>query len=207
MQFCLTPEHTKQNSLYEPQLMDNFANNSDAKPSLSHLNAKGEANMVDVTNKIISARSASAHGFIRMSTQAMDLINRGKNKKGDIFAIARIAGIQAAKKCSELIPLCHPLMLTKVQVDFALDPHNNTIEVISLCKLAGQTGVEMEALTAVSVALLTLFDMCKAADPNMEMFAIRVLSKKGGKSGAWHALHEEIQEPQVTPKKGSNDND
>jgi cyclic pyranopterin phosphate synthase len=182
-------------------------NKANASPTLSHLNAKGEANMVDVTEKTISARTASAHGFIRMSTQAMDLINRGENKKGDIFAIARIAGIQAAKKCSDLIPLCHPLMLTKVQVDFELDSENNTIKVISLCKLAGQTGVEMEALTAVSVALLTLFDMCKAADPNMEIFAIRVISKQGGKSGAWHAPKQGKQEPQITPKKSCNDND
>lgn len=163
------------------------AQTSEPPPNLSHVNAKGEANMVDVTEKAMSSRTATAHGFIQMSAETMALINRGENKKGDIFAIARIAGIQAAKKCSDLIPLCHPLMLTKVQVDFVIDQENNTIEVTSLCRLTGQTGVEMEALTAVSVALLTLFDMCKAADPTMEIFGIKVLTKAGGKSGLWQA--------------------
>jgi len=160
---------------------------SENHPSLSHINAKGEANMVDVTEKVMSSRTATAHGFIKMSAETMALVNRGENKKGDIFAIARIAGIQAAKKCSDLIPLCHPLMLTKVQVDFSIHTDNNTIEVKSMCRLTGQTGVEMEALTAVSVALLTLFDMCKAADPAMEIFGIKVQTKQGGKSGSWQA--------------------
>lgn len=162
---------------------------SDNKPQLSHINAQGEANMVDVTDKAMTSRTAIAEGFIKMTPQTMHLIKSGDNKKGDVLSVARIAGIQAAKKCSDLIPLCHPLMLTKVHVDFELDTLNNQIRVESLCKLTGQTGVEMEALTAVSVACLTLFDMCKAADPHMEIFGIRVLSKKGGKTGHWQSAN------------------
>ncbi|GLX77684.1 cyclic pyranopterin monophosphate synthase accessory protein [Thalassotalea insulae] len=154
---------------------------------LSHVNQHGEANMVDVTEKSLTSRTATAEGFIKMTPQTLALIHHGDNKKGDVFAVARIAGIQAAKKCSDLIPLCHPLMLTKVKVDFEVDEHLNQIKVSSLCRLTGQTGVEMEALTAVSVACLTLFDMCKAADPGMEIFGIKVLSKEGGKSGSWQA--------------------
>ena len=161
--------------------------NTNKTIQLSHVNDKGEANMVDVTEKSMTSRTATAQGFIKVSPQTMTLISQGENKKGDVFAVARIAGIQAAKKCSDLIPLCHPLMLTKVQVDFDIDTSNNQIKVTSLCRLTGQTGVEMEALTAVSVACLTLFDMCKAADPHMEIFGIKVLSKEGGKSGSWQA--------------------
>ncbi|MDP7593088.1 MAG: cyclic pyranopterin monophosphate synthase MoaC [Litorilituus sp.] len=157
-------------------------------PKLSHLNQKGEANMVDVTEKAMTSRTATAQGFIRMNRETFELITTGKHKKGDVFAVARIAGIQAAKKCSDLIPLCHPLMLSKVQVDFTLDNEHSQVKVTSLCRLTGQTGVEMEALTAVSVACLTLFDMCKAADPAMEIHDIKVLSKAGGKSGNWQAI-------------------
>jgi len=153
--------------------------------TLSHLNEHGEANMVDVTEKALTFRSATAQGFIKMTPETLALITSGEHKKGDVFAVARIAGIQAAKKCSDLIPLCHPLMLSKVQVDFSIDETNTTVKVQSLCKLTGQTGVEMEALTAVSIACLTLFDMCKAVDPKMEIYGIKVLSKKGGKSGCW----------------------
>lgn len=156
-------------------------------PTLSHLNNQGEANMVDVTEKAMSSRTATAQGFIKMTQETLALITTGKHKKGDVFAVARIAGIQAAKKCSDLIPLCHPLMLSKVQVDFEVDTDNSQIKVFSLCRLTGQTGVEMEALTAVSVACLTLFDMCKAADPAMEIHGIKVLTKEGGKSGHWQA--------------------
>ena len=152
---------------------------------LTHLNKEGEANMVDVTEKAITARTARAQGFITMNDIAFALVTKGEHKKGDVFAVARIAGIQAAKQCSNLIPLCHPLMLSKVQVDFEIDENNQQIQVLSLCKLSGQTGVEMEALTAVSVACLTLFDMCKAVDPQMEIHGIKVLSKEGGKSGHW----------------------
>ncbi len=156
-------------------------------PELSHLNQQGEANMVDVTEKAMTSRTATAQGFIKMNDETFALITTGKHKKGDVFAVARIAGIQAAKQCSNLIPLCHPLMLSKVQVDFTLDEENKQVKVTSLCRLTGQTGVEMEALTAVSVACLTLFDMCKAADPAMEIHGIKVLSKEGGKSGSWQA--------------------
>lgn len=158
--------------------------------TLTHLNKKGEANMVDVTEKPVTARSATAQGIIRMNSVAFDLITKGEHKKGDVFAVARIAGIQAAKQCSHLIPLCHPLMLSKVQIDFEIEPNKQQIKVLSLCKLSGQTGVEMEALTAVSVACLTLFDMCKAVDPAMEIDQIKVLTKAGGKTGNWQALGE-----------------
>lgn len=161
---------------------------SSTSPSLSHLNQNGEANMVDVTEKAMTSRTATAQGLISMNRTTFELITTGKHKKGDVFAVARIAGIQAAKKCSDLIPLCHPLMLSKVQVDFSLNEENSQVKVTSLCRLTGQTGVEMEALTAVSVACLTLFDMCKAADPAMEIGNIKVLTKEGGKSGHWHAL-------------------
>jgi len=155
--------------------------------SLTHVNEKGEANMVDVTHKAVTSRTATAEGKITVSPATLALVTSGNNKKGDVFSVARIAGIQAAKKCSDLIPLCHPLMLTKVKVDFTIDEDKNQIIVSSLCRLTGQTGVEMEALTAVSVACLTLFDMCKAADPFMEIHGIKVTSKEGGKSGSWAA--------------------
>lgn len=155
--------------------------------NLTHLNQKGEANMVDVTKKAITARTATAQGFISMNKTAFDLITKGEHKKGDVFAVARIAGIQAAKQCSNLIPLCHPLMLSKVQIDFEINEVDRQVKVIGLCKLSGQTGVEMEALTAVSVTCLTLFDMCKAVDPAMEIHGIKVLTKQGGKSGNWQA--------------------
>ena len=164
------------------------ASNSSTKSQvLTHINAQGEANMVDVTEKSMTSRTATAQGFISMSAPTLKLITQGDHKKGDVFAVARIAGIQAAKKCSDLIPLCHPLMLSKVQVDFQVDEANSQVMVSSLCRLTGQTGVEMEALTAVSVACLTLFDMCKAADPAMEINGIKVLTKSGGKSGDWVA--------------------
>ena len=164
-----------------------MSNSTTPEPELSHLNQQGEANMVDVTEKAMTSRTATAQGMIQMNRATFELITTGKHKKGDVFAVARIAGIQAAKKCSDLIPLCHPLMLSKVQVDFTLDEENSQVMVISLCRLTGQTGVEMEALTAVSVACLTLFDMCKAADPAMEIGSIKVLTKEGGKSGHWQA--------------------
>lgn len=161
---------------------------ADAKqPYLTHLNQQGEANMVDVSEKAVTARTAYAQGVISMNDVAFSLVTKGEHKKGDVFAVARIAGIQAAKQCSNLIPLCHPLMLSKVQIDFELDHQHQQIKVLSMCKLSGQTGVEMEALTAASVACLTLFDMCKAVDPAMEIHDIKVLSKSGGKTGHWQA--------------------
>lgn len=152
---------------------------------LTHLNASGEANMVDVTEKSLTSRTARAQGYITMTAETLALITSGEHAKGDVFAVARIAGIQAAKKCSDLIPLCHPLMLSKVQVDFEVLPESNQVRVESLCRLTGQTGVEMEALTAVSVATLTLYDMCKAVDPHMMIGDIKVIEKQGGKSGHW----------------------
>lgn len=152
---------------------------------LSHLNEQGQANMVDVTNKSSTFREAKAVGYVNMRPKTLELITQGKHAKGDVFAVARIAGIQAAKKCADLIPLCHPLLLTKIHVSFFPEPENNRVKIESLCKLSGQTGVEMEALTAVSVAALTLFDMCKAVDPLMVISDIGVEHKKGGKSGDW----------------------
>jgi len=152
---------------------------------LTHLNQQGEANMVDVSDKANTVRIARAQATVTMSEATLTLISAGKHAKGDVFAVARIAGIQGAKQCSNLIPLCHPLMLTKVQVDFKILPQTNQVRIDTLCKLAGQTGVEMEALTAASVAALTLFDMCKAVDPAMIISDIKVLEKQGGKSGHW----------------------
>jgi len=149
----------------------------------SHLNSQGEANMVDVSNKETTTRVATAQGKITMSESAFSELTNGVNKKGDVFAVARIAGIQAAKKCSDLIPLCHPLMLTKVDINFEVIAGERTILTTCTCKLAGKTGVEMEALTGASVACLTLFDMCKALDPSMVISDIQVMSKEGGKSG------------------------
>ena len=162
-----------------------MSNSTTPEPELSHLNQQGEANMVDVTEKAMTSRTATAQGIIKMNRATFELITTGKHKKGDVFAVARIAGIQAAKKCSDLIPLCHPLMLSKVQVDFTLDDENSQVMVTSLCRLTGQTGVEMEALTATQVALLTIYDMCKAVDRGMTMTNVRLLEKAGGKSGHW----------------------
>lgn len=152
---------------------------------LSHINAAGEAAMVDVSGKAITTRIATAEGYVRMLPETLALIRDGGHAKGDVVATARIAGIQAAKRCADLIPLCHPLMLGKVQVDFELQAAQNRVRITAMCKLDGKTGVEMEALTAVSVAALTLFDMCKAVDPGMVIEGIKVLSKEGGKTGAW----------------------
>ncbi|TDF41837.1 cyclic pyranopterin monophosphate synthase MoaC [Alteromonadaceae bacterium M269] len=161
--------------------------------SLSHLNQQGHANMVDVTEKSVTQRQAIAEAYVEMTPETLHMITEGKHAKGDVFAVARIAGIQAAKKCSDLIPLCHPLMLTKVKVEFSPEKESDRVRITSLCKLAGQTGVEMEALTAVSVAALTLFDMCKAVDPSMRISGMRVLEKEGGKTGHWKASDKEVQ--------------
>lgn len=153
----------------------------------SHVNQRGEASMVDVSGKESSVREARAEGYIEMKAETLQAIIAGNHHKGDVFGIARIAGIQAAKLTSQLIPLCHPLMLSKVGVDFEIDEKNHRVRILSRCKLTGQTGVEMEALTAASVAALTLFDMCKALDPSMTITGIRVLEKIGGKTGHWEA--------------------
>ncbi len=152
---------------------------------LSHLDENGAAHMVDVSGKANTVRQAVAEGRITMSAEALAAIREGLAKKGDVLATARIAGIMAAKKTSELIPLCHPLMLSKVSVDFAFE--DDGIRAISLVRLTGQTGVEMEAMTAVSVALLTIYDMAKALDKSMVISGVRLLSKTGGKSGDWRA--------------------
>lgn len=153
----------------------------------THLDDKGNANMVDVSFKQESIREATAEGFVYMSADTLNAVREQDLAKGDVLSVARIAGIQGAKQCSNLIPLCHPLALSKVAVDFKLDHSLNRIEITSLCRLTGKTGVEMEALTAVSVAALTVFDMCKARDPSMRIEGIRVLTKKGGKSGDYYA--------------------
>ncbi|GHE98428.1 cyclic pyranopterin monophosphate synthase MoaC [Thalassotalea profundi] len=161
---------------------------------LTHVNEQGQANMVDVTDKSNTVRIAIAHGEISMNSKTLAAIKDNSNKKGDVIATARIAGIQAAKKCSDLIPLCHPLALTKIALDFEIDEENQKIDVSAMCKLTGKTGVEMEALTAVSVALLTLFDMCKASDPLMEISGIKVIDKQGGKTGHWQRNECELNE-------------
>ena len=152
---------------------------------LTHLNDKGEAHMVDVGDKTPTKRKAVASSTIIMGTDAYALLHDGSNKKGDVLAVARIAGIQAAKKCSDLIPLCHPLMLTKVAVEFETNDVEKSVTAIATCELVGKTGVEMEALTAASVATLTIYDMCKAVDKSMVISHTQLRHKLGGKSGEW----------------------
>lgn len=152
---------------------------------LTHLDESGAAHMVDVSVKADTVREAVAEGRINMSADALIAITEGSAKKGDVLATARIAGIMAAKKTSDLIPLCHPLMLSKVSIDFAFE--DDGIRVTALIRLTGQTGVEMEAMTATSVALLTIYDMAKALDKGMVISGIRLLSKSGGRSGDWRA--------------------
>jgi cyclic pyranopterin phosphate synthase len=154
---------------------------------LTHIDAAGNANMVDVSDKPDTVRESVAQARVQMQPATLQLIASGGHKKGDVLSVARIAGIQAAKKCSELIPLCHPLMLTSVKVDIQLDEQASCVDIVARCKLVGQTGVEMEALTAASVAALTIYDMCKAVDKGMVIGHIRVLQKSGGKSGDWSA--------------------
>ena len=158
---------------------------SDAK--LTHLNARGEANMVDVSPKEVTERIAVAEGFVAMACETLTLIEEGEAKKGDVLATARIAGIMAAKRTHELIPLCHPLALSKVTVDFEPSANPPGIRVEALAKVTGQTGVEMEAMTAVSVACLTIYDMVKAADRGIRIGDIRLTEKSGGKSGSFKA--------------------
>jgi cyclic pyranopterin phosphate synthase len=153
---------------------------------LTHLDAQGRANMVDVTDKAVTHREAVAQAFIRMLPQTLQMIVDGGHPKGDVFAVARIAGIQAAKKTSDLIPLCHPLMLSSVKVELSAEGIDR-VRVVARCKLSGQTGVEMEALTAASVAALTIYDMCKAVDRGMVIEQVQLLEKVGGKSGHFQA--------------------
>ena len=152
---------------------------------LTHINANGYAEMVDVSEKDITAREAKASSRIVMQPETLELIISGSHKKGDVLSVAKIAGIQAAKKCSELIPLCHPLMLTKVNVELTPNIEDNSVDIVAIAKLNGKTGVEMEALTAASIAALTVYDMCKAVDRFMTIDHVQLLEKKGGKSGHW----------------------
>lgn len=153
--------------------------------TLTHLNARGEAHMVDVADKRETRREARARGRVHMQPGTLALLAEGDLPKGDVLATARIAGIQAAKRTHELIPLCHALALSKVTVDFSLDPEESCVHVEATCRLNGRTGVEMEALTAVSVACLTLYDMCKAVDRGMTIDGVRLEAKSGGRSGEW----------------------
>ncbi len=152
---------------------------------LTHLDDQGAAVMVDVGDKAHTQRLAIARAVVAMQPETLALVLAGEHKKGDVFAVARIAGIQAAKKCWELIPLCHPLMLSSASVEFNSDEVTSCIEVTATCKVGGQTGVEMEALTAASVAALTIYDMCKAVDRGMQIHSVGLLEKSGGKSGDW----------------------
>ena len=154
---------------------------------LSHINARGEAHMVDVSEKEVTSRTAIAEGFVAMAVQTLRLVEAGEAKKGDVLATARIAGIMAAKKTHELIPLCHPLLISKVSVDLEPVESPPGIRVLATVKVGGQTGVEMEALTAVSVACLTIYDMLKAADKAMVIGEVRLIEKTGGRSGTYRA--------------------
>lgn len=164
---------------------------------LTHLNANGEAHMVDVGAKNTTHREAVASGRIMMQPQTLQLLTEGGLPKGDVIATARIAGIQAAKRTHELIPLCHSLALSKVTVDFELDTQASCVHVSAMCRVTGQTGVEMEALTAVSVACLTLYDMCKAVDKSMSVEGIQLDSKVGGKSGDYQRMPDDKQAPPI----------
>jgi cyclic pyranopterin phosphate synthase len=153
--------------------------------SLTHFDAQGQAHMVDVAGKAATHRVAVASGRIAMKPETLALVESGNAKKGDVLGVARIAGIQAAKKTSDLIPLCHPLALTRVAVDFAVVRESHAIDCTATVETVGPTGVEMEALTAVQVALLTVYDMCKAVDRGMTITDVRVREKRGGKSGSF----------------------
>jgi len=155
--------------------------------SLTHFDQKGDAHMVDVSDKDVTARIAVAEGHIKMANATYETVAEGRAKKGDVLSVARLAGIMGAKKTAELIPLCHPLPITKVAVELTLDPDLPGVRVEGTVKTTGQTGVEMEALTAVSTACLTVYDMAKAVDKAMEIGGIRVMLKDGGKSGRYEA--------------------
>lgn len=154
---------------------------------LTHFDSKGDAHMVDVSDKAVTSRIATAEAHIRMAQATFDIISEGRAKKGDVLGVARLAGIMGAKKTSELIPLCHPLPITKVSVELTLDPDLPGVQIMATVKTTGQTGVEMEALTAASTAALTVYDMSKAVDKAMEIGGLRVTLKDGGKSGRYEA--------------------
>lgn len=158
---------------------------------LTHINAAGEAHMVDVSAKRETVREARAEAFVVMHPDTLQMIVEGSHHKGDVFATARIAGIQAAKRTWELIPLCHPLLLSKVEVALTADVAHSRVRIESLCRLTGKTGVEMEALTAATVAALTIYDMCKAVQKDITIESCRLLSKSGGKSGDFQAVEHD----------------
>ena len=158
---------------------------STSSPELSHFDASGQAHMVDIGAKADTRRIAIAAGSIRMQAATLKLVAEGNAAKGDVLGVARIAAIMAAKRTADLIPLCHPLPLTRITVDFQLHADESRIDCAARVETLGKTGVEMEALTAVQIGLLTIYDMCKAADKTMVMENIRVLEKQGGKSGDW----------------------
>ena len=158
---------------------------------LTHFNAKGEAHMVDVSDKAHTDRIATARGHVKMQQATFDMIAEGRAKKGDVLSVARLAGIMGAKKTPDLIPLCHPLAITKVTVDLTLNPDLPGVDIEASVKTTGQTGVEMEALTAVSVAALTLYDMCKAIDRGMSIEQTQLVHKAGGASGEWQREHHD----------------
>lgn len=153
----------------------------------THIDADGNAVMVDVSDKADTERTATAKGSVIMEAETLKMIMDGGVKKGDVLSVAQLAGIMAAKKTPDMIPLCHPLALTSVKVNLTTDPSRNAVDIEATCKLKGQTGVEMEALTAVSVAALTVYDMCKAVDRSMQITDIRLTHKSGGKSGTFEA--------------------
>lgn len=157
-----------------------------AKPDLTHFNAHGEVHMVDVGAKAITNRRAVAEGWITMLPQTLKKIQQGKHQKGDVLSVARIAGIMAAKKTAELIPLCHPVMLTKINIDMEIETDNNAVKCIVTAETAERTGVEMEALTGLQIALSAIYDMCKAVDRGMEINHLRLVHKSGGNSGDWN---------------------
>jgi cyclic pyranopterin monophosphate synthase len=152
---------------------------------LSHLDDQGRARMVDVSDKEVTSRVAAARGAIQMCPETLELILKGKVEKGDVFSVARVAGIMAAKKTPDLIPMCHPLAITSVKVDLTPAENPTRVEIEAIVRVSGKTGVEMEAMTAVSVAALTIYDMCKAVDREMSIGEIRLVKKSGGKSGTF----------------------
>ncbi len=156
-----------------------------AKKDFTHFDPQGNAVMVDVSDKAATAREAVAKGSIYMEADTLKLINKRKVKKGDVMGVAQLAGIMAAKRAPEFIPLCHPIALTSVKIDLASDKKKSAIHITATCKVNGQTGVEMEALAAVSAAALTIYDMCKAVDRGMHITDIRLVKKSGGKSGVF----------------------
>lgn len=159
---------------------------------LTHLDESGNARMVDVGDKPDSRRVATAHAAVSMKPETLELIARGGHKKGDVLTVARIAGIQAAKNCSGLIPMCHPLMLSSVDIELELNSESSRVEITATCKVKGPTGVEMEALTAAAVSALTIYDMCKAVDRGMRIEGLCLLEKSGGRSGHYQRPEQAV---------------